>query len=142
MQQFETLYAAACALGLALKRFAGALGRLTLAEAQVLRHGLPLFFIGTIALIALSVSLWACTVALIFWMLRLATHSAGIALGIIVAGHVLLIVVLSVALKRGVRQASFPQARAELQALSRQMARDFDAFARRAEAQAREETEP
>jgi hypothetical protein len=132
LQQFETLYAAAAALTIALKRFFGALGRLLLAESAVVRHGVPLLVIGFIALIAMSVSLWACTVALIFWALRLGTHSSGIALGIIVAGHLLLIVGLWVSIKRGVQQASFPQARAEMRALGRQLAQDFDEFAHHA----------
>src|SRR5579885_143088 len=132
LQQFETLYAAAAALAIALKRFSGALGRLLLAESEVVRHGVPLLVIGLIALIAMSVSLWACTVALIFWALRLATHSAGIALGIIVAAHLLQIVSLSISIKPGVRQASFPQARAEMRALGRQLVQDFDEFAHHA----------
>ena len=125
LEQFETLYAAACTLGISLKRFFGALGQLLLAESRVARHGVPLFFIGTIALIALAVSLWTCSVALIGWVLAKATHSVGIALGILVLGHIALIVGLWLALKRGVRQASFPQSRAELRALGRQLAQDF-----------------
>ncbi len=140
LRQLETLYAAACALAIALKRFFGALARLVVAEGEIVRHGVPLLFIGTIALIALSVSLWACTVALIFWALRMATHSSGIALGIIVAGHLLLITGLWFSIRRGVRQASFPHARAELRALGRQLAQDFDDFAQRAPS--REDTQP
>ncbi|MGH8213239.1 MAG: hypothetical protein ACREPP_08445 [Rhodanobacteraceae bacterium] len=132
LRQLETLYAAAYALAIALKRFFGALARLFLAEGEVVRHGVPLLFIGTIALIALSVSMWACTVALIFWALRMATHSSGAALGIIVAGHLLLLVGLWISIRRGVRQASFPHARAELRALGRQLAQDFDEFAQHA----------
>ena len=140
LQQLETLYAAACALAIALKRFFGALARLFVAEGEVVRHGVPLLFIGTIALIALSVSLWACTVALIFWALRMATHSSGIALGIIVAGHLLLVGGLWMSIRRGVRQASFPHARAELRALGRQLAQDFDGFAQHAPS--RKDTRP
>ena len=125
LEQFETLYAAACTLGISLKRFFGALGQLLLAESRVARHGVPLFFIGTIALIALAVSLWTCSVALIGWALAKATHSIGIALGILVLGHIALIAGLWFALKRGVRQASFPQSRAELRAMGRQLAQDF-----------------
>lgn len=125
LEQFETLYAAACTLGISLKRFFGALGQLLLAESRVARHGVPLLFIGTIALIALAVSLWTCSVALIGWVLAKATHSVGIALGILVLGHIALIVGLWLVLKRGVRQASFPQSRAELRALGRQLAQEF-----------------
>ena len=132
LQQFETLYAAAAALAIALKRFFGALGRLVLAETEVVRSGVPLLVIGLIAMIAMSVSLWACTVALIFWALRLGTHSSGIALGIIVAGHLLLIFGLWLSIKRGVRQASFPRARAEMRGLGRQLVQDFDEFANHA----------
>lgn len=127
--QFEALYLSGSGLITALRRFLGALGALFGAEARVLRDGIPLFFIGTIALVALSVSLWACLVALIFWALRLATHSSGIALGIIVAGHIVLVIGLWFALKRGVRQASFPQARAEWRAMRHQLAEDFGRFA-------------
>ena len=140
LQQLEALYAAACALTIALKRFFGALGRLFVTEGEVVRHGVPLLFIGTIALIAMSVSLWACTVALIFWALRMATHSPGIALGIIVAGHLLLIIGLWISIRRGVRQASFPHARAELRALGRQLTQDFDEFAQHAPS--RKDTQP
>ncbi|HJU25991.1 MAG TPA: hypothetical protein VJ722_04885 [Rhodanobacteraceae bacterium] len=129
LDQLEALYAAGCALTIALKRFFGVFGRLVATEGEVVRHGAPLLFLGTIALIALSVSLWACTVALIFWALRLATQSTGIALGLIVAGHLLLIVGLWISIRRGVRQASFPHARAEVRALGRQLAQDFDDFA-------------
>jgi uncharacterized membrane protein YqjE len=140
LQQLETLYAAACGLTIALKRFFGALARLFAAEGEVVRHGVPLLFIGTIALIAMSVSLWACTVALIFWALRMATHSSGIALGIIVAGHLLLIAGMWVSIRRGVRQASFPHARAELRALGRQLVQDFDGIAQHAPS--REDLQP
>ncbi|GEM_PF-2880327 len=132
LQQFETLYAAAAALAIALKRFFGASGRLLLAESQVVRHGVPLLVIGFIAMIAMSVSLWACTVALIFWALQHGTHSSGIALGIIIAGHLLLIAGLWVSIKRGVQQASFPLARAEMRALGRELVQDFDEFAHHA----------
>lgn len=131
LEQFETLYAAACTLGISLKRFFGALAQLLLAESRVARHGVPLFFIGTIALIALAVSLWTCSVALIGWALAKATHSIGIALGLLVLGHIALIAGLWLALKRGVRQASFPQSRAELRALGRQLAQDFGSAAER-----------
>jgi len=131
-QQLESLYAAGASLAIALKRFFGALGRLLAAEGAVVRHGLPLLFLGTIALIALAVSLWACTVALIGWALAVATHSAGIALGILVFGHAALVAGLWIAIQRGMRQASFPHARAELRALRRQLARDFDEFAQHA----------
>ncbi|MBS0432308.1 MAG: hypothetical protein JSS21_07865 [Proteobacteria bacterium] len=126
LEQLESLYAAAGTLGISLKRFFGALAQLLLAESRIVRHGVPLFFIGTIALIALAVSLWTCTVALIGWALAMATHSVGIALALLVLGHIALIVGLWFALKRGVRHASFPQSRAELRALGHQLSREFD----------------
>lgn len=126
--QFEALYDAGSGLTAALRRLVAALGGLFRAEASVLWAGIPLFFIGTIALVAFSVSLWACVVALIAWALMVGTHSAGIALGILVAGHALLVVGLWFAIKRGVRQASFPLARAELHAMTAQMSEDLDRF--------------
>ncbi|MEO6967705.1 MAG: hypothetical protein ABI132_04505 [Rhodanobacteraceae bacterium] len=126
--QFEALFAAASGLVGALGRFFAAFGALLGAEARVLRAGVPLFFIGAISLIALAVSLWACVVALIAWALVVATHSIGIALGIIVVAHLLLLVGIWFAIRNGVKQASFPQARAEWRALRHQMTDDLKGF--------------
>lgn len=127
--QFAALYLAGGGLLTALRRVFAALGALAGAEARVLRAGIPLFFIGTIALVAFSVSLWACVVALLFWLLRGATHSAGIALSVLVVGHLVLVGGLWFAIKRGMRQASFPQARAEWRAMRHQLGEDFAQFA-------------
>ena len=127
--QFEALFAAGSGLLAALRRFLSAWGALLGAEARVLRTGLPLFFIGTIALVAFSVSLWACVVALLGWLLLKATHSAGIALLLLVLGHAALVVGIWFAIKRGARQASFPKARAEWRSLRHQLAEDIERLA-------------
>ncbi|MEO6967120.1 MAG: hypothetical protein ABI132_01505 [Rhodanobacteraceae bacterium] len=127
--QLEALFAAGSGVIGALGRFFAEFGALLGAEARVLRTGVPLFFIACIALIALSVSLWACLVALIAWLLLHLTHSMGIALLLLVVGHALLVTGIWFAIKRGVHQASFPQARAEWRALWHQMTGDLKGFA-------------
>ncbi|MEO7149098.1 MAG: hypothetical protein ABIY40_04080 [Rhodanobacteraceae bacterium] len=127
--QFEALFAAGSGVVHALRRFFGAFGALLGAEARVLRAGVPLFFIATIALVAFSVSLWACLVALIGWLLLHATHSVGIALLLLAIGHALLVTGIWFAIKRGVHQATFPQTRAEWRALRHQMIDDLQGFA-------------
>lgn len=126
--QFEVLFAAISGVVGALRRFFAEFSALLGAEARVLRTGVPLFFIATIALVALSVSLWACLVALIGWALLHATHSMGIALLLLVIGHALLVTGIWLAIKRGVHQATFPQARAEWHALRHQMTDDLKGF--------------
>lgn len=127
--QFEALFAAISGVVGALRRFFAEFSALLGAEARVLRTGVPLFFIATIALVAFSVSLWACLVALIGWLLLHATHSAGLALLLLVVGHALLVTAIWFAIKRGVHQATFPQARAEWRALRHQMTDDLKGFA-------------
>lgn len=127
-EQLHALYAAGSGLVLALRRFFITLKDLLRAEGRVLWTGIPLLFIGFVSLIALAVSLWGCTVALIGWALMVATNSLGLALGLLVAGHVVLILGLWFLLKRGVYQASFPQARAELRAMRAQFTEDIDRF--------------
>src|SRR6185437_12687148 len=112
-EQLHALYAAGAGLVSALQRFFVTLKDLLRAEGRVLWSGIPLLFIGFVALIALAVSLWGCTVALIGWALMVATHSLGLALGLLVVGHVAMVLGVWFALQRGVHQASFPQARAE-----------------------------
>lgn len=126
--QFVALLGAASGVVSALRKFVAAFGALLGAEARVLRAGVPLFFIGIIALVAFSVSLWACLVALFGWLLLHATHSMGIALLLLVLGHALLVVGIWSAIKRGVHQASFPQARAEWRAMRHQLADDLRRF--------------
>ncbi|HET6907115.1 MAG TPA: hypothetical protein VFH52_09225 [Rhodanobacteraceae bacterium] len=127
-EQMHALYAAGSGLILALRRFFVTLKELLRAEGRVLWTGIPLLFIGFVALIALAVSLWGCAVALIGWALMVATNSLGLALGLLVAGHIVLIAGVWFALKRGVYQASFPQARAELRAMRTQFSEDIDRF--------------
>ncbi|HEX7324391.1 MAG TPA: hypothetical protein VF292_03420 [Rhodanobacteraceae bacterium] len=105
----------------AFRRVAAALFGLVSAEARVLRASVALVFIGCVALVAFSVSLWACVVALIGWALTLATHSLGIALAILVVLHIALVVALWFGIKHAVQQASFAGSRAELHALAQEL---------------------
>lgn len=127
--QFRTLLAAGAALVAALRHLLTALRTLAVAEVRVVVAVVPLFFIGAIALVALSVSLWVCVVALVGWALTLATHSAGIALGVLVVGHVILILGVWFAIKYSLRQATFPRARAELRRLGHSLRGDISRFA-------------
>jgi membrane-bound ClpP family serine protease len=127
-EQLHALYAAGSGLILALRRFFVTLKDLLRAEGRVLWTGIPLLFIGFVSLIALAVSLWGCAVALIGWALMVATSSLGLALGLLVAGHIVLILGLWFLLKRGVYHVSFPQARAELHAMRAQFTQDIDRF--------------
>jgi hypothetical protein len=127
-EQLHALYAAGSGLILAVRRFFVTLKDLLRAEGRVLWTGIPLLFIGFVALIALAVSLWGCTVALIGWALMVATNSLGLALGLLVAGHVVLILGMWFMLKRGVYQVSFPHAREELRAMRVQFTEDVDRF--------------
>lgn len=127
--QLKAVLAAGAALLAALRHLLSALRTLALTEAQVLRAGIPLFFIGAIALVAFSVSLWACLVALFGWLLMVATHSLGIALALLVVGHAALVIAVWFAMKYSLRQATFPRARAELRLLARTLRRDINRFA-------------
>jgi hypothetical protein len=135
--QLHALYAAGSGLLLALQRFFVTLKDLLRAEGRVLWTGIPLLFIGFVALIALAVSLWGCTVALIGWALMVATNSLGLALGLLVCGHVVLIAGVWFMLKRGVYQVSFPHARAELRAMRVQFTDELDRFTHGLSAQMR-----
>ena len=128
--QLRALYAAASGLVAAFQGVLASLLGLVRAEGRVLRAGVPLLVIGVVALISLAVSLWFCTVALIGWALMAATHSLGIALGLLVLGHIGLILAVWFALRRGVHQATFPAVRAELGALRGQFAAHVDDIVR------------
>lgn len=117
---------ACIALVAALRHLLGALLGLVGAEGRVLRAGVPLFFIAVIALIAFAVSLWVCLVVLLGWLLMLGTHSLGIALGLLVVIHAMLVIGVWSAIKYAIRQTTFPQARAELRRLGRSLRHSFD----------------
>lgn len=125
-----------------LRRVAGAMVALLAAEAQVLRASVALVFLASIALVAFSVSLWACVVALIGWALTVVTHSVGISLAILVALHLILVVVIWFAIKRAIHHASFPQSRAELSALRRTLRRDVARFQHASAAPQQQEPAP
>jgi hypothetical protein len=114
----------------AMRRTLTALAALLAAEARVLRASVAMVFLGSIALVAFAVSLWACVVALIGWALTLATHSPGIALAILVVVHLALMAVLWLAIKRAIRSASFPGTRSELRALGRELRGHVERFQR------------
>lgn len=117
--------AALMALAKALGQLVAALRKLAAAEARVMRAGIPLFFMAAVALVAFSVSLWVCLVALIGWALMRGTHSLGLALGLLVVIHVVLVVGVWSMIKYSIRQATFPQARAELRMLGRTALHDL-----------------
>lgn len=126
--QVRMMLAAGRALVAASRHLLGAFRALAAAEAQLLWAAIPLFFIGAVAMVAFAVSLWVCLVALVGWALMLATHSAGIALGLLIVGHAILIVGVWFVIKYSVRQATFPRGRAELRRLGREMLRDISRF--------------
>lgn len=101
----------------ALRRVATALAALLASEVRVLRASVAVVFLGSVALVAFSVSLWACAVALIGWAFVMATGSVGIALGLLVVLHLILVTGLWLGIRRAIRQASFPATRHELRAL-------------------------
>ena len=62
---FGQVFAAGAGLFDALRRVATALAALLAAEARVLRASVAMVFLGSVALVAFAVSLWACVVALL-----------------------------------------------------------------------------
>lgn len=114
---FGPVLAAGAGLFGALRRVATALSALLAAEARVLRASVAVVFLASVALVAFSVSLWACVVALIGWALAVATGSIGLALVILVVLHLILVVGLWFTIKHAIRQASFPATRTQLRAL-------------------------
>ncbi len=125
---FEEVFAAGAGLFAAVRRVATALAALVVAEARVLRASVAMVFLGSVALVAFTVSLWACVVALIGWALTLATGSIGIALALLVLLHLLLLVAVWLTIKRTIHQASFPDTRTELRALGGELRRHVRRF--------------
>ena len=130
--RFGTVLAAGVGLFDALRRTLTALAALLAAEARVLRASVAMVFLGSIALVAFAVSLWACVVALLGWALAMATHSVGVALAILVVVHVVLVVALWLAIKRAIRNAGFPGTRSELRALGDELRGHVERFQRAA----------
>lgn len=126
--QLGATLAAGVELFAALRRVGVALAALVAAEVRLLRASAGLVLLGTVALVAFVISLWACIVALGGWALLVATGSAGSALGILVVLHVLLICACGWWLRRVIRRASFPAARSELRTLGRQLRGDVARF--------------
>jgi len=137
---FGTVFTASADLVRALRRVATALAALLASEARVLRASVAMVFLGSVALVAFSVSLWACAVALIGWAFVKATGSVGIALGLLVVMHLVLVVVIWLAIKRAIHHASFPATRTELRALGNELRGHVERFQHASAAQEREET--
>lgn len=126
--QSPSTLAALVALAAALGQLFAALRKLAAAEARMLQAGIPLFFMAATALVAFSVSLWVCLVALIGWALMRGTHSLGLALGLLVVLHAILVIGVWSVIKYSIHQATFPQARRELHRLGRTMLHDLNRF--------------
>lgn len=94
-----------------------ALAALVAAEARLFKANIGLVFLAGVALLAFAVSLWACAVALIGWAFRVATGSTGIALGLLVVLHLVLLAASWWSIRKVIRAASFPETRGELAAL-------------------------
>lgn len=127
---FANVLGAGAELLQALRRVAVALLALLVSEARVLRASVALVFLGSVALVAFSVSLWGCAVALIGWGLAVATGSVGIALALLVLLHLMLVVAIWFAIKRAIRRASFPGTRTELRALGGELRTHVERFQR------------
>jgi len=125
-----TVLNAGAALFTSLQRTASALLALLKAEAQVFGASISLIVLSGVALVAFAVALWVCVVALIGWALAVATHSVGIALGILVVMHLLLVAGIWMAIRRAIFQATFPRTRAEYSALQHGLRQDFARFQR------------
>lgn len=137
---FRTVFSAGADMVQALRRVATALAALLASEVRVLRASVAVVFLGSVALVAFSVSLWACAVALIGWAFMKATGSVGIALGLLVVLHLILVTVLWLAIKRAIRHASFPATRTELRALGNELRGHVARFQHASAAQDREKT--
>ena len=122
------------ALASAFRQLFLALRNLAIAEARVMQAGIPLFFMAAVALVAFSVSLWVCLVALIGWALMRGTHSPGLALGLLVVIHAILVFGVWSVIKYSIRQATFPRARAELRMIGRTALHDLGRFTGKREA--------
>lgn len=137
---FGAVFTAGADLVQALRRVATALAALLASEMRVLRDSVAVVFLGSVALVAFSVSLWACVVALIGWAFMKATGSIGIALGLLVVLHLILVSVIWMAIKRAIRHASFPATRIELRALGNELRGHVERFQHASAAEEREKT--
>jgi hypothetical protein len=113
-----------------VQRTAAALLALVKAEAQVVGASVGLIVLSGVALVAFAVALWVCVVALIGWALAVATHSVGIALGILVVMHLLLVAGIWIAIRHAIYQATFPRTRAEFSELQHGLRQDLARFQR------------
>lgn len=135
---FRTVFSAGTDLVQALRRVATALAALLVSEVRVLRASVAVVFLASVALVAFSVSLWACAVALIGWAFVKATGSVGIALGLLVVLHLILVTVIWLAIKRAIHHATFSATRTELRALGNELRGHLERFQHASAAQERE----
>jgi hypothetical protein len=135
--QFTSAVRAAIVLAMAAGRLLRALGKLASAEWQVLRLGIPLLVVAVAALGLFAISLWACLMALVVWLLLVATGSLGLALGLLVVIQACLAVFVAIVIKLWIRQLLLPSARAELRQLGRTLLRDAKRASGRASASGR-----
>jgi uncharacterized membrane protein len=140
--QSGAVLAAGVRLLAALRRLGISLATLLVAEARVFKASIAMVFIASVALVAFSVSLWFCVVALIGWGLTLATGSIGIALAILVVLHLILVIVLWLLIKRAIHHASFPRVRGEFAASGRSLRRDLARFQHASTPPSEEEAAP
>ena len=137
---FRNVFTAGADLVQALRRVVTALAALLASEVRVLRASVAVVFLGSVALVAFSVSLWACAVALIGWAFVKATGSVGIALGLLVVLHVILVTGLWFAIRRAIHHASFPATRTELRALGNELRGHVERFQHASAPQDREKS--
>lgn len=126
--RLAALLAAGVQLLASLRSTGTSLLALCRAEARVAAASVTLTLLTGVALLAFSVSLWACVVALIGWALLAVTHSLGIALAILIVLHGLLVAASWLLIRRLLRHAAFPHSRMELTALRRDLHRNLARF--------------
>lgn len=108
---------AARALLLAARGFIVALFGLARSELRVARASVPWVIALSILLVGLVLSLWLSLIALVAWVLYIATGSLGWALSGLVLLHGLAALLVAWALKRTSRSLTMPATRAQVQGL-------------------------
>lgn len=100
-----------------VRGFVAALLGLVRSELHLARVSWPLVFALLVLLVGLSLSLWVSLIALVGWMLFVATDSVGWALATLVGVHLALIVSARIMLQRTARKMTLPATRAEVRGL-------------------------
>lgn len=108
---------AAVDLAGAAREFVAALGALLVSELRLARAATArLAWLG-LWLVAVGVSLWATSVALLGWALFLLTGSPAAALGLLLLLHLATVFAIVYFAKRTARHVGLPETRAEVRAL-------------------------